>query len=52
VRERTRALEHKIRVLERLRDLLNSQEAAGGVDQDPERMLEGLADIIGMNRVL
>src|SRR5258708_2803326 len=50
VRERTRALEHKIRVLERLRGLLHTQEAAGGVEQDPERMLEGLADIIGANR--
>jgi DNA-binding transcriptional MerR regulator len=51
VRERTRALEHRIRVLERLRDLLDTREAARGVDQDPERMLEGLADIIGMNQV-
>jgi DNA-binding transcriptional MerR regulator len=51
VRERTRALEHRIRVLQRLRELLNRQEAAaGGHGADRRRVLEGLVDIIGMNR--
>jgi DNA-binding transcriptional MerR regulator len=52
VRERTSALEHRIRVLTRLRELLTSQEEreTGGDGDDREQAIAGLAGIVELHQ--